>query len=321
MDVNLGILEGLENFASLLTTNEKLAYDSILPKVRDTTLIRLSRGHAQRVLRFLPFALMANRLTVFARAADQCDWGPRTIASYWGAVRAGMRCAGFDPSAQDREFGILVARNSRLAPTWDFESQEQFLHSTQVQTLAAMTLTALDRGMMNHVFPAYIALVWGQRVGDVLLLRTRNVFTVGDRVSVLFVEGKTAPQRGPWSLHAPRHSLLGRLLVWLAQASQSLFLFAATPQEVQRWERNIHATIPWKCDLRSLRRTGLAMLARTMSQEELLEVSRHASVMMLNLYLAGGLFNGANARTQTAAVSDVEASLNAPAVNRAMTLP
>jgi len=54
-----------------------------------------------------------------------------------------------------------------------------------------------------------------------------------------------------------------------------------------------------------------------MSQEELLEVSRHASVMMLNLYLAGGLFNGANARTQTAAALDVEASLNAPAVNRA----
>jgi hypothetical protein len=145
-------------------------------------------------------------------------------------------------------------------------------------------------------------LTWGARLSDVNELDPINVFRVNNgqtqRVSATFVEGKTVPTTGAFTLHMPWElpaaTILWRAAVAAREAGASkIFLNNVT---------EIHDVIG-KCDVRALRRSGLMRLAEAgASVETLRTFSRHTTNRMLEVYLNHGLFNREVATNQISAL-------------------
>jgi len=293
-------------YTSLLNKKEMEIYDGLIVKLHKLPENWATRAHIRRVERFLPIAAATDRVKMFSTLGEENDWGPKTMCTYWGCVRSGMENCQITPTPEDVKYGTILQRAATAAESWDFEDPEVFLDEEQVKYFTDRAAAALALGRIDVLLVCYVALTWGQRVGDVLKVQSCNVYLVEHtRVSVTFVEGKTVPRTGAYTLHATASSLLGKILQWLAKMHPQGRLFGLPPtQEAERrWEKQIHTALPFKMDLRALRRTGLSRLALIgLSNVELLEISRHASVQMLHLYLGRGLFDFEQARRQTWAV-------------------
>jgi len=293
-------------YTSLLNKKETEIYNVLIGKLNKLPENWATKTHIRRIERFLPLAAATDRVKMFATLAEESDWGPKTMCTYWGCIRSGMENCQVTPTPEDVKYGTILHRASTAAESWDFEDTEVFLDQAQVDYFTNRAETALSLGRLDVLLVCYVALTWGQRVGDVLKVQSTNVFLVEHtRISVTFVEGKTIPRTGAYTLHATASSLLGKILQWLVRIHPQGRLFGLPPtQEAERrWERQVHTALPFKMDLRALRRTGLSRLALIgLSNVELLEISRHSSVQMLQLYLGRGLFDFEQARRQTWAV-------------------
>lgn len=151
---------------------------------------------------------------------------------------------------------------------------------------------------------AYLALLLGQRAGDILKTKASETYAFPTHISITFVEGKTVQSRGAFTLATPTGSEGARIIQEAAEEAQrmgrvSLFY----PSDTATAEKAIHKAFP-NLDLRSLRRTGLTRLAQSgCDLELLLQISRHSSVKMLEIYLCRGLFHGALANGMCKAFS------------------
>ena len=141
----------------------------------------------------------------------------------------------------------------------------------------------------SPVNAALLALYLGQRMGDILKLEKENFYSQGaGQIVIQFKEGKTVSSRGPFSLTVPIHSRPGVLVTRIAEKS-TVSAGKLFPRDA---EETLKKQFPTRIDIRALRRTGLIRMgAAGATQEQLLLVSRHASVEMLNLYLHNGMFN------------------------------
>lgn len=176
------------------------------------------------------------------------------------------------------------------AATWSTDSPSQMLTQDRVDEIAAI---AMNSGVRAPERAAYLALMLGQRVGDVLALRPSETYLCAGRVSITFVEGKTVARTGAFTLTVSSGTDAALILTQAAELAMSdpknrLFL----PVGRTEAEQMIHRTFP-ALDLRALRRTGLSRLALSGCKvETLLQISRHTSIRMLEVYLRRGLLHG-----------------------------
>lgn len=134
---------------------------------------------------------------------------------------------------------------------------------------------------------ALLTLYMGQRMGDIIQIKLQNIVTIADNIAVTFKEFKTAGKKGPYTLMVKACSRAGAILLNIGRQAKTdsrstgRIFFEHSEETFKKQLGNV--------DVRALRRTGLIRLALTQaSQEELLQVSRHSSVEMLNLYLHNG---------------------------------
>lgn len=268
------------------------------------TLSAYTASYQNTLLRLTPFAALLNtRASVFLEVAEELDWSPRTRLTYWGAILTLLQLCGISPTGEDTSLTRILQKEAATAPTWDLEDPQQFLDQRSI-TLVEKAV----RGFPPcHPFKAAVlALMLGQRVGDVLRLRSENVRVLGSTMLVItFVETKTSTHCGQFTLAVPLHSISAVILLE-ARAMTRSFLFLEIPshgtthalaQLITAAEATIHSTLRHvtggPIDLRALRRTGLSRLAAAGAPlETVLAVSRHRSLAMLERYLASGLFHG-----------------------------
>jgi integrase len=200
----------------------------------------------------------------------------------------------------------VLRQAAQQVPTWDYEDETQVLSDAQIDHIISHAVSASSPN--NPYVAAWIALLWGQRLGDVIKLCPHNVALINDglvasgRVAATFSLTKTSRTSGAYTLTAPLHSIVGQLL---AKVSSPF------PHDTAA---NLKHLLPFKMDVRALRRTGLIRLALSgIKMEELLSFSRHASIKMLETYLYRGAFNIPLARAQTQASKMVE-TIRMPAI-------
>jgi hypothetical protein len=174
------------------------------------------------------------------------------------------------------------------------------------------------------ILPLVCSWILGQRCGDVLLWRTKNVnattsFTGLTSLSITVVEGKTIPATGPFTLHMPHDSeIAAALLRWKETRGVLPYLFLPSPTildnhadtralaRAQQQKMRTH----FAGDLRSLRRGGLvAMSMANLPDDHVRTMSRHTDAPMLRRYLAAGRLNHTEAALQMEAVSANELAL------------
>jgi hypothetical protein len=269
-------------------------------------------------MRLLPIlAKNQERTILFTQLTEQMDWGPRTANTYWGTLLTAMHLLQIHQTVDDQAMTSSLDKHAKTAPGWDLEDDTQVMSDDQVQLLATI---ADQREPSSHWRAAWVALAWGQRLGDVLKMEAPNVHQVNGRTTVSVTIGKTVGTTGAYSLSAQTTSTVAQY-IWEAAthareqatttATPSLRLFTLDDREEHLWiptmEKEIATTL--KIDIRALRRSGLIRLAMAGAPlETLLTFSRHTTTKMLELYLQKGLFNESAAANQCKAV---EASENA----------
>lgn len=188
-----------------------------------------------------------------------------------------------------------------------------------------------------NLHPLILAWLLGHRIGDILLLRTSNVFYVRtanstQTMAILFVEGKAVGSTGPYCVHLPvslssdlsAMRIIQQAFLEARKARRPyLFLNAqhilvkeqilpwVTAQETylkQQLQQNLAMTI----DLRSLRRGGVTNAAQATGADHssLRTLTRHPSDETLRIYLGAGLLDTTTAKIQSSLVKANEISLN-----------
>ena len=80
--------------------------------------------------------------------------------------------------------------------TWEPPSNQTRQGRRSAKEWSIYATQAFQMRRMHYIIPAFIALMWGQRIGDVLELRASLGYKVDQHVSVCFVEGKTVAETG-----------------------------------------------------------------------------------------------------------------------------
>jgi hypothetical protein len=110
-------------------------------------------------------------------------------------------------------------------------------------------------------------------------------------VSITFVEGKVVARTGAFTLAVPILSEAANIILEAVRTARDNKSDRLFPWERNRAEKQIHITFG-NLDLRAPRRTGLSRLALAGCElDTLLQISRHSSVRMLEVYLRRGLMH------------------------------
>ena len=306
---------------SLLSPGETKVYHqhlTTLSKRAPVVWNQFTADHVSRLIRLLPIlAKTRERTATFTQLADELDWGERTANTYWGTLLSAMKLLEIEQTVEDHALTSMVERRAAAAPIWDLDDDSQVVSDQQIQLLQQLAKTASPNSPWRA---AWIALTWGQRLGDTLKMSARNVYNIEDRVTVSITEGKTVATTGPYSLSAPNASIVAKY-VWEAatfagnQAEDDggeTRMFTDPTHARERWIPVMEAEITRTLgiDARALRRTGLIRLAMTnVPLETLLTFSRHSSTRMLELYLQRGMFHASAAKRQCDAVRAAEESV------------
>lgn len=245
-------------------------------------------AHGERLRRFMPLALAPaeERVAIFEKMAEQMDW-PRTQATYFACLLSVLKILGMEMTHQDTLKQRKVQTAAKAAPSWDFEDSAQILSNARINCMEKIANQTACNSPMNA---ALLTLYLGQRMGDVIKLQIQNILAIAETVVIIFKEGKTVGKKGPFTLMVRQHSPAGTILLRIAEQAaadgrSAGKIFFENSEETFKKQLG-------KVDVRALRRTGLIRLGLTgATQEELLHVSRHSSVEMLNLYLHNGMFN------------------------------
>jgi integrase len=245
-------------------------------------------AHRRRLKQWVPFALIAGgpeRVALFEKLAEHMDWSPRTQATYFACLQSTLKLVGVQQTQAEVLKNRRAQAAAREAPHWDLEDDAQVLSNAAIAGLEMLGAQTPPNSPANA---ALLTLYLGQRMGDVLKLERENIYTIAENIVITFKEGKTVSSRGPYSLMVERSSRPGQILTniarqWRRSAGK---IFPENAEEL--FKRQLSDRI----DIRALRRTGLIRLGLAgATQEQLLFVSRHASLEMLNLYLHNGMFN------------------------------
>lgn len=249
-----------------------------------------------RIWRMAAIVAAEDRHKLFLHAADELEWGPRTMDTYWATVLTLLRLLNMAQSEADRAMSAKCKKAASEAPGWDLEGV--ILSQTVIDNLPTW---AANAGPRHPISAAYVAFVWGQRLADVMKMAPDNVYTVGDRTSVIVTEGKTVPKTGAYTLSISSTHFMAHILresvKAAARAGQST-IFDSDYKRILE--------ISGKLDMRAFRRTGLSMMAMAGAETDtLLAFSRHTSSKMLEVYLMRGLFHAAMANKMCQVINDM----------------
>jgi hypothetical protein len=291
-----------------LTSEEELAVhtriqNALTPLVMST----YSEAYQKTLHRLSGLAATTKRAQMFKVVAEELDWGPRTQGTYWGAMCTLVRIAGLPWTAEDRAWGSQVEALVAMAPTWDLTSETEFLTTEMICSLTTAAKAELYtmRDPEAEITSAFVAMMLGQRLGDVLKLQTANIVGVGnEKLTVKFVDTKTSRKKGAYTLALPVRSDTAQLLLKArssARLQQQQFIFATTENEIHK---KLLLILGVRIDLRALRRIGLSRLASSgCPLTTLLQISRHSSIQMLERYLNSGMFHGEQHQNQMNALT------------------
>jgi hypothetical protein len=117
----------------------------------------------------------------------QLGVGPTTQRSYWGRLSRSSNCCTPRPQ-RTRFFTKRLAEKAVQAP-WLPDCPSHLLPVDRVNMIAS---TAMSCHPCSPERAAYLALLLGQRVSDILSLRPSETYPSKTRVSITFVEGVMA---------------------------------------------------------------------------------------------------------------------------------
>ena len=174
-----------------------------------------------------------------------------------------------------------------------------------------------------------LKLTWlmGQRIGDILRLKSRNIFRVqtphSNSIACLFTSGKVVQRTGPCVIHLPMGGESANIITLALTRTKKLMPYVFMDYDgpplnetdemklVSRYEEHLKSLEEMSFDMRALRRGGLssASLLGGFSKDELRELSRHPSNDTLRLYLAAGILDNESASTQMKIIRTNEESM------------
>jgi hypothetical protein len=113
----------------------------------------------------------------FRNIAEEMEWAPRTQGSYWGAILTLMQLGGMAWGPEDRALGRQLEVMVQTAPSWDLLDSAEFLTPLMVEQLTKAAAEHLYGQPQSPpaIVPAMVAMMLGQRLGDVLKLLTINI--------------------------------------------------------------------------------------------------------------------------------------------------
>lgn len=312
MAVADGALAGAtaDSLMSLLTEKEKGTVIILLDKLTGNgqMIKRFSTSHITRMKRLCPILGKKDYIAHFEQIVNELEWSPSTAKTYFETILSIKRELQLAMTTEDKHYLARIATESAGSPSWMIDDPTQVLTTDQCHKLKNLA-------EMHPAFgAAWVTLVLGQRMSDVLQLLQANIFRVAADtlyLAVTFESTKTSSRVGPYSLAVATGSFTAKVLErWSKQsATEKVFDIA-----VKTAERIV--TMQFKIDIRALRRTGLQNLSNAGADtQQLLQFSRHTSVAMLNLYLFRGALNVPQAMTQIGLVERAEHPI-IPAVQR-----
>jgi integrase len=228
------------------------------------------------------------RVAVFETIAESMEWGPRTQATYFACLLSALKILGVDTTRCEDLKMAKAKKAAMAAPRWDLEDETQILSSERISKLEAI---ATQLPPVAATSAALLSLYLGQRMGDVIKLRIENIVRLDDRIMITFKEGKTVGVKGPFTIAVTTNSRAGMILTEIAaymrkHRGTTGRIFAPDAEETFKIQAQS------RIDVRALRRTGLIRLGLAgATEEQLLFISRHSTVAMLNLYMNNGMFN------------------------------
>jgi len=293
----------------LTSQKEKTMAQQILASLDGLPLVvqqKFSTEHWAKMRRMSCFLAATDPVTAFQTAVSEMDWAASTADSYWATMRTVMKLLNIAEGPEIAALQRLLKDEVSRQPTWDAEDGEELLDDRTVGSIMSLAESAVTQKVVNPSLPTAVALIWGQRIGDVLKLKGENIWIVKDsvtpegRIGCVFVETKTARASGPYTLSASLDTLVGRILRMMKGIIPNDYIFLCSHSEIHQW-------LPQKLCLRALRRTGLVRLALTgITLAELMSFSRHKTVGVLEVYLFRGIFNIPVVRAQLAATKLAE---------------
>jgi integrase len=293
------IIRQFQFFAPFLSVTEMTALSSIT--IPWEAMSSYSDKYQETMVRLWPCAVSKRRTELFEEASIEMDWSARTRDSYWGTILSIMKIASIQQTAKDNNLTRVITAEAAAAPPWDMADPQQFLHPAMISTLQERidSFPATD-----PLVAAFLALMLGQRVSDVLKIQTHNVMflrsTTTSSVALRFAETKTSSKCGQFTLSIPKESKAADLLLRARAMSiqrEQTYLFMRDNRDVLKSEDEIHKSLlqlwGFRVDLRALRRTGLSRIASGGAElSTVMAISRHRSIAMLERYLANGVYHG-----------------------------
>jgi integrase len=258
--------------------------------------------------RLLPFLLVPakNRSEVFMKMTKG-RIGEGTRACYWVILMSLEGCLRPADRAPDEK-----KINTKL----------QHLSQTEAVTIIRppCTYKEIDEWTADaKICPTWAAamivtFLLGQRLSDVGLLQTKSISIMESWIGITFLEGKTIPYTGPYTIHVERTSrVAANVMRCIELASRfpdfgpDTRIFLGEKEEYHEMSLGIHCHMDR--DVRCLRRGGLQGMALLgLTTEEIQVFSRHASVAMLTKYLQNGRVLVAQAAQTSNVVRRLEAS-------------
>ena len=129
--------------------------------------LTFSAEHCARMMRMLPFAFLVEkeRLPMFHDTAEELDWAPRTINTYWGTLLTVLNLVEKTTTFEEKRFTTQAGHDARTAPTWDMQDETQIISNSKVEELERWARQSHPR---DAAVAALATLRLGQRLGDML---------------------------------------------------------------------------------------------------------------------------------------------------------
>jgi hypothetical protein len=232
----------------------------------------------------------------FQNLIDENNWCYGTASQYWSAALKAAEATGVQVTAAMRIQQKVYA----------FMAKEEKGRRETIPLLKDQLTTVLGHVPMTDAIlrvAIEVAFVLGQRMGDMLRVRTADISTVVDPprngspmaeyICITFRYGKTIRRRQPFTLHLPATSPLAKTVLALhASRMTEEYLFVASDHAREPALRIIRGALKLTQDsltILSIRRGGLqAMALDGMSLTTLMHHSRHSSTELLERYLGWG---------------------------------
>jgi hypothetical protein len=264
---------------------------------------RLTTASYQATLRrLLPFLLVPpmERTQVYMDLS-QHGVAAGTRSSYWTSVMSLEMC--LTPNGRAPDGKKLSVRLDHLAAV------EAATLERPTCTLQEITVWTEMPGLpSNWAAAMWATFLLGQRLSDLCLLQKKCVITTGEWMAITFIQGKTIPTMGPYTIHVSHKSRVATHIlacIALAPKCPDTQIFLAEGESYEDLRQGVHNHM--ERDVRCLRRGGLqAMAIRGHTTEEIRLFSRHASVPMLMKYLQNGRVLSSQAAVTSRIVDHLE---------------